>query len=80
MVPKFESADRFNSKEISPTPAIMNSQDPVSELTSTRHRSKNIQSINFKLYRHKAKDIIQLYEKFYSGILNSFRVIDDFAY
>ena len=26
MVPKFESADRFKSKEISPTPAIMNSQ------------------------------------------------------
>ena len=24
MVPKFESADRFKSKEISPTPAIMN--------------------------------------------------------
>ena len=49
-------------------------------LTSTRHRSKDIQSINFKLYRHKAKDVIQLYEKFYSEILNSFRVIDDFAY
>ena len=28
MVPKFESADRFKSKEISPTPAIMNSHDP----------------------------------------------------
>ena len=26
MVPEFESADRFKSKEISPTPAIMNSQ------------------------------------------------------
>ena len=26
MVPMFESADRFKSKEISPTPAIMNSQ------------------------------------------------------
>ena len=26
MVPKFEGADRFKSKEISPTPAIMNSQ------------------------------------------------------
>ena len=53
---------------------------PVSELTSTRHRSKDIQSINLKLYRHKAKGVIQLYEKFYSEILNSFRVIDDFAY
>ena len=26
------------------------------------------------------RDVIQLYEKFYSEILNSFRVIDDFAY
>ena len=72
MVPKFESADRFKSEEISPTPAIMNSQDPLSELTSTRHRSKNIQSINFKLYRHKAKDVIQLQGKFYYEILHSF--------
>ena len=66
MVPKFESADRFKSKEISPTPAIMNL------LTSTRHRSKNIQSINFKLYRHKTKDVIQLQGKFYYEILHSF--------
>ena len=66
MVPKFESADRFKSKEISPTPAIMNL------LTSTRHRSKNIQSINVKLYRHKAKDVIQLQGKFYYEILQSF--------
>ena len=65
MVSKFESADRFKSKEISPTPAIMNL------LTSTRHRS-NIQSINVKLYRHKAKDVIQLQGKFYYEILHSF--------
>ena len=66
MVPRFESADRFKSKEISPTLAIMNL------LTSTRHRSKNIQSINFKLYRPKAKDVIQLQGKFYYEILHSF--------
>ena len=60
MVPKFESADRFKSKEISPTPAIMNSQLQLAIV------------INFKLYRHKAKDVIQLQGKFYYEILHSF--------
>ena len=38
MVPKFESADRFISKEISPTPAIMNSQLQLSNFTDIRLR------------------------------------------
>ena len=65
MVPKFESADRFKSKEISPTLAIMNSQLQLAIV-------RKIYSRLILLYRHKAKDVIQLQGKFYYEILHSF--------
>ena len=71
MVPKFESADRFKSKEISPTPAIMNSQLQLAIVRKIYSRLINTDIRPRMLYNCRVSFIMKYYTDFKLEIILS---------